>query len=354
MLSVAEELDGLAAAVWRAAPDGVLVVDSAGTILHANPAAARVLAGSPDATLAGPLSALIVPRDDVTLDVALAAARAGGWRGEVTAGRGSGAGPFDLRLVPLDAPPDAPRLVGLLRDLGEEHARERARAELLSTVLHDVKGPLTVILGYAELLADPQEEPTRETFVDTLSRIADCGEQIHALVSNFGIHSRIQTGRLPTDRRPVDVAEIVGRLAEQFATRAARKDVEWVFSGEPLPEVPGDRTQIERALANVLGNAVKFTPPGGRVTLATSCADGALLLAVEDTGPGVAPDDHERIFAKYQARVPGRRGEGAGLGLAVARGIARAHGGDLTVSSTAGAGARFTLRLPLDAEAGQP
>ena len=349
---VAGEPIGLAAAAWRAAVDGMIVVDGAGTVMAANPAAVRALAGGGATSLTGDLAAVLAPHGGSALADVLAAARAGGWRGDVVAiGRGDEAGPWELTLAPLEPGAAGGRLVGVLRDVRHLHARERERQELLSTVLHDVKGPLTVILGYAELLADPQDMPSHEALVETLGRIADCGEQIHALVSNFGLFWRMQTGRLPAERRPVDVAEIVDRVVQQHGARAAHKGITLAVDAGALPEVPGDRTQIERALANLVANAVKFAPPGGRVTVRSDCGPDAVVLTVHDTGPGIAPGEQEQIFVKYRSRAPGRRGEGIGLGLAVARGVARAHGGELTVDSAPGGGTTATLRLPLAAAA---
>lgn len=333
----------LAALAWDAAADGLIVVAADGRIVAANPAALRALGGDGGVTLPGELGRFLEPQGTTDPAEALAAGRGEGWRGQVT---GAGGSVWELVLAPCGD--GEGHLAGVLHDLGPLRARERERQELLSAVLHDVKGALTVILGYAELLADPGEEPSREMLLDTLARVAECGEQIHALVSNYGLFSRLQAGTLSADRRAVDLAEIVDRVVEQYAARADRGGVAVVVEvGRPL-EVRGDPAQLERALANLVSNAVKFTPAGGRVALRATEEDGRVVLSVVDTGPGVSPAEVEALFAKHRSRRPGRRGEGIGLGLVVARAIARAHGGELTLSAAPGGGTEARLVVPAD------
>lgn len=333
-----------AGAAVSGAGDGIGILDAAGVVVSVNP------------TLRDAWGEAVVGRrlDDVVQLVAVDAdagglgaivaglrADAGTWRGEVRR--------FD---VPLEAgiwemslAPAGDGFVAIVRDVRERHVAERARLDFLSMVTHDIKGPLTVILGYTELLSDPEERPSPAILADTLGRIRESGEQIHALVSNFVELARIEAGCHRVDLHPVDLGEVVARLVANHAPRARRKGVELVLEEGSVPQVPGDRPQLERVLLNLLGNAIKYTPKGGRIVMRLGVTDEAVTVAVEDTGAGIAADDLGGIFERYR-RAAATRVEGVGLGLFIARTIARAHGGDVGVTSTPGAGSTFTLRLP--------
>jgi two-component system sensor histidine kinase VicK len=245
------------------------------------------------------------------------------------------------------APTDRAGIVAVFRDVRARHQADEARVDFLSMVTHDIKGPLTVILGYTELLSDPDDPPSPTILADTLGRVRESGEQIHALVSNFVEFSRIEAGRHMLDRRPIDLVEVLSRLVQHHEPRARRKGIEVTFDEAPLPEVEGDRPQIERVVVNLLGNAIKYTPRGGRIRVHARREDDAVAISVEDTGPGIAPDDAEMIFEKYRRAPAAHRVDGVGLGLFIARSIARAHGGDVRLTSVPGQGSTFTLVLPL-------
>jgi signal transduction histidine kinase len=323
----------------QSTPDGVVVVDGDGIVQESNPAfVAAMGSGDPTGIALGTL--VTRPGDDGTVDDALRAAAVAPWCGELRAADGV----WEATLAPMT---DG-RLVGVFRDVRARHQAEEARLEFLSMVTHDIKGPLTVILGYTELLSDPDEPPSPAMLTDTLGRIRESGEQIHALVSNFVELSRIEAGQHLLDRRPVDLGELLSRLVLHHAPRARRKGVELSLDETPMPEVTGDRPQLERVVVNLLGNAIKYTPRGGRITVRTQRVNGHVAIAVEDTGPGIASEDIGEIFEKYRRAPAARRVDGVGLGLFIARTIAHAHGGDVQVESAPGHGSTFTLVLPAD------
>jgi signal transduction histidine kinase len=340
-------MDALAAHVLRTLPDGVAVLEATGVVVAANPALEAALAAGPLAGRA--LGTLLRPVGDGTLTEAVRATLGTtGWRGEL---RRHDApvedGVWEVTMAPLGATSPPRDVVAVFRDVRDRHVRERERLDFLSMVTHDIKGPLTVILGYAELLSDPTETVSPAEMLETLGRIHESGQQIHALVSNFIELSRIEAGRQVVDRRPVDVPDVLDRLVAQQAARARRKGVAMELACDVVPPVPADRPQLERILNNLLGNALKYTPAGGHVSLRAAREDGAVTIAVADDGPGIAAEDLPIIFEKYRRAPAARRVEGVGLGLFIARTLARAHGGDVTVASTPGRGATFTLRLPL-------
>ncbi|MCW5890650.1 MAG: HAMP domain-containing histidine kinase [bacterium] len=278
------------------------------------------------------------------LEAIIAAVRAdpdGAWRGEVRRVDV----PVEAGVWEMSLGAAGEGLVAVVRDVRDRHLAERARLDFLSMVTHDIKGPLTVILGYTELLSDPEERPSPAMLADTLGRIRESGEQIHALVSNFVELARIEAGSHRVDLHPVDLGEVVARLVANHAPRARRKGVELVLEEGTVPLVPGDRPQLERVLLNLLGNAIKYTPKGGGIVLRVAASDAAVTVSVQDTGPGIAAADLGGIFERYR-RAAATRVEGVGLGLFIARTIARAHGGDVAVVSAPGEGSTFTLQLP--------
>jgi signal transduction histidine kinase len=325
--------------------DGVAVLTDGDVVAYANAALVRAVG----ADVAGRRLADFVEGTEsgVSLEAAVASAlRDGSWRGTVRSRRDDRQ-VWAAELAPLPARGKTKRVVAVLRDESGRHAGEQARMDLLSMVTHDIKGPLTVILGYTDLLNDPDEVVSRARLHDILGRIHDSAEQIHALVCNFVELSRVEAGRLESARRPVDVAELAGDVCESLRAAAGRKGVALETAISPVPAVIGDRPQLERALTNLVGNALKYTPLGGRVQVATRCGRNDVQLSVADTGPGISREDLAHVFDKYRRAAGEAVAEGTGLGLFITRTIVRAHGGDVTVETTVGAGATFTVHLPL-------
>jgi signal transduction histidine kinase len=272
------------------------------------------------------------------------------WRGSfVRRGADADAGVWDATCSRLAADAQTPaHLVAVLRDVSERHAVEQRRVDFLSMVTHDIKGPLTVILGYAELLSDPDEQPSPAVVLDILGRIRESGEQIHALVSNFVELSRIEAGRLQLEFLPMDLTRLVGDVVARHEPRATRKGITVCHELVPLPELAGDRPHLERAIVNLLGNAIKFTPAGGRITVSTRVEGTCAAVVVADTGPGIPPEDLDDIFEKYRRASAAGRVEGTGLGLFIARTVVQAHAGDIRVETVVGQGSTFTILLPLN------
>jgi len=235
--------------------------------------------------------------------------------------------------------------VGIFRDVSEKHALEQLRADFLSMITHDIKVPLTVILGYTEMLTDP-EPPPDQIPPDILTRIRESGETIHALVCNFLDLSRIEAGRMTLDRRPFDLTAMLAHAVEHYGSTARRKGVRLALETEPLPPLVADETQLQRVVTNLLGNAIKYTATGGRVTVSTAREDGRVAVAFRDTGRGIPADEIPHLFEKYRRVRETKRTEGTGLGLFIAKTIVEAHGGDVRVESTPGAGSTFTVLLP--------
>ena len=227
--------------------------------------------------------------------------------------------------------------------LGEHLAgTERRRSQLLGEVTHEMRTPLTVIGGHLEGLIDGVLEPTDATFVV----LADEARRLERLVDDLTLLSRADKGTLTVELRPMDLTEtveaVVLRLRPQFEHAGVRLDLE---PGISLP-VRGDPQRLSQVLTNIVGNALEHTPAGGAVTI-RSGRDATTWVDVADTGDGIAPGELEAIFERFH-RGPSASGRtGRGIGLTIARSLARAHGGDVTATSPGlGRGATFRLSLP--------
>jgi signal transduction histidine kinase len=220
----------------------------------------------------------------------------------------------------------------------------QARRQMTADIAHDLRTPLSVILGYTEALSDDKLTGTRETY-EVMHNEA---QHLSHLIDDLRLLSLADTGELPLTLRRVTPAELLERTAAAHQPQAATKNLELIVDAAPtLPEIDVDPERMAQVLNNLVGNALRHTPEGGLVRLSAARQKGALTLAVADTGEGIPADELPYIFNRFyrgdQARL--QNGE-SGLGLAIARSIVRAHGGKISVDSTVGAGTTFTITLP--------
>jgi len=337
------EADVLALAL-RAMADGAAIVDRAGRIRFVNQALAEAW-GAPASAIVGRRAADFVrlPSGTATLDTVLAAAEQGGWHGEL--GRAdveSTRGAWDVTFSWVT---EADALIGVFRDCSAQQAAEQARADFLSMITHDIKAPLTVILGYTELLTDTDSRST-DMPPDVLEHIRESGEKIHALVSNFLDVSRIEAGGLVLDRRVMDLRGLVAQAVDQHAWSARRKGLALSIHSGALPSIVADESQMERVVGNLIGNAIKYTPEGGAIRVMMGRQNGHVTVAVRDTGRGIPAHELPHLFERYRRVRDKHRTEGTGLGLFIAKTIVEAHGGQIHVESAPGIGSTFTVLLP--------
>ena len=226
-----------------------------------------------------------------------------------------------------------------------------ARTEFLAAMSHELRTPLNAIIGFADAMATQVFGTLDERYVGYAQDIRQAGNHLLGLINDVLDVSVIDAGEVALDLHPIEVSGLVARARTLIELRAGARhiDIGEVLVEEPL-RVLGDDRRCIQILVNLLGNAVKFTPEGGRIGLEAGESDGDMVaLTVRDSGPGIAPADHERVFEKFQqlASSPWQgKPEGAGLGLHISRELARRMGGDLRLSSLPGQGARFTLLLP--------
>ena len=266
----------------------------------------------------------------------------------VLARGGAGFGAGDVRLAGELAGRAALALEGAL--LHEQALRAaRMRDDMVSVVSHDLRSPLTSISMAAAMLAEPRPEAplsaARARFVEMIGRSA---EQMRQMVEDLLDVARIESGRLELRSRPLAPAVVLAEAAQSFLPQADAAGIALeVQGGDGAPEVRGDPDRLQRVFANLLGNALKFTAPGGTITLrAEPDRDAGVRFTVRDTGGGIPPEHIPYVFDRFwQASRTDRRG--LGLGLPIVKGIVEAHGGRVWVESEPGAGSAFFFTLPV-------
>lgn len=218
------------------------------------------------------------------------------------------------------------------------------RSRLLGEVSHELRHPIATLQGYLEGMLDGVLEPSPEI----LSAMAGEAARLGRLAADLNLVSRVEEGSLPLEPRPLEVDSLVDGIVTRLRPQFDDEGVELVVEHGPAITVPADPDRVTQVLTNVIGNALTYTPAGGSVTVRWRARPGFLAIDVADTGRGIAAEDLERVFERFY-RVDRSAPGGTGIGLTIARALARRHGGDLTVTSDGiGKGATFTVHLPTD------
>ena len=349
----------LLSAMFKLLPVGVWLADPTGRIVRANPAGTRIWAG---ARYVGPeefgeykavwadTGKPIAP-DEWALARALK-------KGETSIGEVIRIQCFDgtektilNSALPLyDDRGDFAGAVVVNEDITKlketEHALRAAiaaREQVLGVVAHDLRTPMHVILLQAELLLRLTERRTEQR--EIMERIRAQARRIDSLIRDLLDVTRLESGSLPIETTPTSPAELMASTWHIYAPLADRASLTLVQQTDPdLPQIDIDRSRIDRVLDNLLTNAIKFTPAGGRITIAARRAAGEVVISIADTGAGIPPDQLSHLFDRlWQARQDSR---GAGLGLAIAKAIVEAHGGRIWAESAPANGATFSFALP--------
>ena len=236
----------------------------------------------------------------------------------------------------------------LRRLYGELETASRHKSEFLANMSHELRTPLNAIIGFSQVLRQRlfgAINPKQEEYLDD---ILSSGNHLLSLINDVLDLSKVEAGQVELKVAAFSLREALERGAVTLGGRAAKNGVG--LSVELAPDVDivdGDERRIRQVVFNLLSNAVKFTPPGGHVTVAAARVNGEVQVAVADTGPGIAAEDHERIFEEFQQTDVGvGQREGTGLGLALSRRLVELHGGRIWVESEPGQGSRFVFTLP--------
>ncbi len=237
------------------------------------------------------------------------------------------------------------------RLLEQAQAADRAKSRFLATISHELRTPLTALTGYGELLADQVIGPLSEQQLDILDRMVSVTQQLSTMIEEILAYTSLEEGTetvRPSEFLAADLAHAVATAAEPLA-QARELTIAWHAPREPI-RVTSDIDKARQILANLVNNAIKFTDHGGVNLEVERLGHDEVSFAVSDTGAGISPGDHERLFRPFVQLDTGltRRHGGTGLGLHICQRLAALLGGHLAVESEVGRGTRFTLVLPLE------
>ncbi len=250
-----------------------------------------------------------------------------------------------------------PAVIGIVMDISGRKELEKRQRDFIAMMTHDLKSPLTTILGYSDILiSKKKEEPDTLEMLESIRRN---GDKILDMVNYFMTVFRMEAGELRVRLAPEDPSEILKEMEKNFTAVAARKGISLKVEFAPMEKTLLDRAYMERAISNLMENAFNYAGPNGAVSLSAYSGTremdrrrknrGFLAISVSDTGPGIPPDEIDRIFEKYYQSDAKTNGgaRGSGLGLAVVKTVAEAHGGRAAVESAPGMGSTFKIFLPL-------
>ncbi|MDP9175840.1 MAG: ATP-binding protein [Planctomycetota bacterium] len=241
----------------------------------------------------------------------------------------------------------------IIEDVTQQRTAERARNSFITQVTHELRTPLTNIRLYAETAIE-QRDADPKAYSNCLNVINQESRRLERIVGEMLSVAEMEAGACTIRKDDVHIDILFNELTADYKAQAAEHNIQLEFVLPPkLPVVQADRDKIAIALHNLLGNALKYTPDGGKVTVIADVRDGNITVDVADSGIGIAPDELESIFDRFTRSKDPRVGKvvGTGLGLTLAREVMRLHGGDVTVQSELNRGSTFTAILPVSAEA---
>ncbi len=333
----------------RHSADAILITDLQGQILDVNPAFEALTGyGLEEAVGKTPhiLNSELTPSG--TFSEMWRTIRAGEtWRGEVVNRRQDGSlYDADLTVAPILGADEEPiGFVSSQRDITRLKELDRLKAEFVSNVSHELRTPLANIKLYQGYLREKRRPSMRDQLFSVLKKETNRLEQI---IEGLLDLSRLETGGRASHREALDLNEVAGEVVKAHAARAGEKDVTLrLEQDDALPLVMADRSQMFLVLNNLVDNAVNYTPPGGQVWVTTRRDREGVVLAVQDTGYGIAPEEKEHIFQRfYRGQAAGRAAvAGTGLGLAIVQQILVQHGAAIDVESQVGQGSTFSVTL---------
>jgi signal transduction histidine kinase len=241
----------------------------------------------------------------------------------------------------------------LFREIEEKsrqlEAASRHKSEFLSNMSHELRTPLNAIIGFSEVLGDRMFGELTEKQDEYLRDIMESGQHLLSLINDILDLSKIEAGRMELELTDFDLPEAIDNALTLVRERAGRRGIALHQAvDERLGEIRGDERKVKQVLLNLLSNALKFTPEGGRIDVSARLQDGLAEISVKDTGVGIAPEDQEAVFEEFrQVGTAARKVEGTGLGLALSRKFVELHGGRIWVKSQVGVGSTFTFTIPV-------
>jgi signal transduction histidine kinase len=231
-------------------------------------------------------------------------------------------------------------------------AASRHKSEFLANMSHELRTPLNAIIGFSEVLVDRMFGELTEKQDEYLKDIYASGQHLLSLINDILDLSKIEAGRMELEVTDFDLPSAIDNALILVRERATRRGITLGHSvDERLGSIRGDERKVKQVLLNLLSNALKFTPEGGRIDVSARAHDGVAEVSVADTGVGIAPEDQEAVFEEFrQVGTADKKVEGTGLGLALSRKFIELHGGRIWVESQVGHGSTFTFTLPVRRE----
>ena len=339
---------GKAQALIETMPDGALLLDDKGGIIYSNRIALALLGiskVSPEVSVPGSVAVRVFSE-------ALTGILASGEKYlrvsvELPAPAGPPGPPHTFLLIASQfalATMKKPGRVIVLRDVTQEMELEKTKETFFQMITHDMRAPLSSILGYTQFLATlVQNTPGAEKFITT---IIGATTRLNGMITDILNTTKMERGSMTLTMEKIDAGKLAAKAAEAYSPGASKKKVELkALPPAAVTEFEGDAGLLERVVSNLVGNALKFTEAGGTVTLACGASDGMVRFTVADTGPGIPGDKLELVFEKY-AQMEEHRSLGFGLGLAMCKMAVELHKGRIWVESEVGKGSSFIFTVP--------
>jgi PAS domain S-box-containing protein len=351
------------AAIFQQSAEGILSVDAALRILDFNPAMERLTGWREHEVVGRFYFEVLRPKDRQGHDLGLQGSPIlQAFAGERIAGR-------EMMIVARDGQPfpvsvtasciystHGEPTIGILtvRDITREREQEEQRSTFISVISHELQTPIAIIKGYASTLARSDAVLDPEALRVRLKAIEEEADRLNKLVGNLLYASRIQAGGLQMDITPLDLAPLIGRVAERQRVKNPEASITLDLPAH-LPTVMADRERIEEVLQNLLDNAIKYSPGKARISVTCRAMGDEVIVSISDMGMGIPLREQAEIFDRFH-RVSSSSGsiQGAGLGLYICRAIVEAHGGRIWVESALHSGSTFSFSLPREEKAQLP
>ena len=316
--------------------DAIILADMRGELLYANTSAKTLLGVADDAFGE---NEPVRRRISVILDK-----KAASKNGVIELEEGGENKFYRASIQTLSAKTQNPAVFMVLRDITLERKIQKMKEDFFHSVAHDLRAPLLTMQGYIKLLE--KEFPPEARQAGYVRNVKDSSDRLFKLLENILDISRMEAGQLKPDLKRVNAAQFLSSAAESFRALFEEKGVELSVetSGVEKTEFSADSSLLRRVIENLVSNAWKFTPKGGKVTAAASVVNGGIVFSVKDTGPGIPPAQLDSVFEKYKQLKTGEDEAGFGLGLAISRKIVELHGGRIWAEAAPGGIFKFAVK----------
>lgn len=342
-------------ALLDSAADGILILSPNHIIERTNPALSRLL-DKPISELVGDTHEEVIQWASLKQSQTLEQAEADGWpltphatlyvEGDLKRPDGSKL-PVGVTYAPLlSTDGKLINIIASVRDITHFREAEELKSTFISVISHELKTPVAVIKGYVGTLRRDDVNWKREIVEDSLAVIEEETDRLSDLIENLLDASRLEAGGLSINLSDLSLAKLAERMADRFRTQTDKHTIEVEFL-EDFPVILGDEERLGQVLSNLISNAIKYSPNGGKVSIRGQVRPDKVIVCVSDRGPGIAPGDIPHIFDRfYRASDAARLTKGAGLGLYLTRAVVEAHHGSIWVDPAADGGGRICFSLP--------